>query len=285
MLGLMGYSWFAILAPEQQQKDQQERLLAADFPEGLQSLHFTSDISEFHIEQREGVWWVVQPKEYLANQEFIEKSLQIMGDSESHHHFALKEDRYGLNPGRAFYRLRFGNGQEQRLKVGSQEGPADTLYVLDQDQEHIFVVHNIWGQFLYYPTKRLYTPNLPILGSTVKRLNLKKENEVVWSVEPVSATHLVFSWQGQRQEVPKAHGLWFFKKIREFPVPDIEFGNPTDFTPYWVLQIETDQGNIIFEFDEKMQTIRVPRFTIYGPVDPYSLKSLGEEVERVFSSD
>ncbi len=282
---LGGYAWFAIVQPESEKTTNKLSLFPSDFLDRIQSLELTTDSFKVKIEKRQDVWWVTSPQEYLGNQEYIEKTLKIMQETESHHHFPLDEDRFEFEPGKAFFRLQFNNGLEKRVRVGSKEGPAETIYLLDFDSREVFVVHNVWAQFLYYPLHQFYHPALPIPGAMVRQMSLFKNEDKQWSVEPVNETHVAFTLNGKRVEIPKANGLWFFKKVREFPLENIEFGEPAGFNPFWRLNIQTNEGNISFEFDETMEKINVPRFKVFAQSKPYSLKSLGYEIEEVFKSD
>ncbi len=285
LLGLGSYSWFFIVKPEREESTKKVQLFDEQFPQDLIEFHLTTDEFEVQLEKRQGVWWVTSPREYLANQEYIEKSFRIMNDTVSNHHFPLQEDRFGLTPGKAFYRLRHSNGLETRIRVGGTEGPAETIYLLDQDSKEVFVVHNVWAQFLYYPIRQFYHPNLPIPGAIVKQMTLRKGDLVEWKVEPADGGNVRFSWRNRSIEIPKANGLWFFKRVKEFGLQDLEFGEPKNFKPYWRLSVESDKGNIIFQFNKSMEKVWVKKFNIFAQVNPYSLKSLGYEIEKVFKSD
>ncbi len=285
LLFLGAYAWFGIIKVEEREKKEVVTLFPDSFPDSVTRLDLTTDLYEVRIEKRDGVWWVTQPQEYLANQEYIEKAFRIMDETTSSHHFTYEEDKFGLEPGKAFYGLQFADGLEKRVKVGTKEGPVETIYLLDKDSNEIFVVHNVWAQFLYYPLSQFYHPGLPIPGAIVKSLSLKNQTAVAWSVEPAQNNMVTFRLKDQSKDIHKANGLWFFKKVREFQLEDLKFGEPDSFKPHWFLEIQTDKGNITFEFDEKMQKIRVPSFKIFAKVNPYSLKSLGYEIEKVFKSD
>lgn len=284
-VGLGLYAWFGIIKPEQELQKETHQLLPENFPETLEAFSLTTADIDVRIEKKLEVWWVTSPQEYLANQEFVEKSLRIMKESVSNNTFKLEKDTFGFNPGKGFLRFQFAEGFETRVKVGEVEGPADTLYLLDQDSEQVYVVHNVWGQFLYYPLKQFYHPYLPLPGAIVKDMTLLKKGQVEWRVEPEDAEHLRFLYRDRSLSLPKANALWFFRQVHEFPLENLEFQKQDGFRSFWELNVNTDQGNIIFEFDEAIEKIWVKRFNVFAQVKPYSLKSLGYEIEKVFESD
>ena len=284
LLVLILFAWTQIWVPEKRDGLVKDQLLPDNFVDQLQALTMVNSDKEFKIVNQDDVWVVVSPNPYVGNQEYILKGLQIMGEVVSNHNFELQEDNYELNPGRAFFRLEFKNGLEKRLVVGAKAGPAGTIYVLDKDSQRVFVVHNIWSQFLLYPPERLYTPNLPIPGKMVKSLYFTERGKMIWKVEPVEGQKLKLTYKDQAVEVPKAEGLWFFQKVREFQLESLEFGEPKDFQTFGELHIATDKGNIMFEFNPSSEKIRVRTFNVFANVKPYSLKSLGNEIKKVIKS-
>ena len=278
------FSWTQIIKPEQVKEETAPELLPEKFADKLHALSIVTKNYEIKIVNQEGLWVVTSPQPYLGNQEYIEKGLQIMGDVVSNHNFKLEEDRFGLDPGRAFYRFEFANGQEKRLIVGENDGPADTIYLLDKDAGRVFVVHNVWAQFLIYPPERFYHPNLPIPGKIVKSLFYSERGKVIWKVEPAENQQLRFIYKDQEAIVEKAQGLWFFKKMREFELENLQFGTPNDFQTFGELHVESDKGNIMFEFNPSSDKIRVTTFNVFAKTKPYSLKSLGYEIEKVIKS-
>ena len=285
LVSLALYIWFGVLGSENTRQESQRNLISKQDLRFLRSINILTSDAEISMELRDGLWFVTRPQEYPANQEYVVKSLQVMQEAFSEQTFKLDQDRYGFEPGRAFIHLIFDNGLQKRLKVGSVDGPANTLYVLDQDSKDIFVYHNVWGQFLYYPTSRFLNPYLPLPGQMVKNVTLQQGHQIHWKVFPVQGNRLEIRLGEHSHFVEKAKALWFFKKIREFQLNNLKFETPSPFQSYWQLYFETDKGNIRFDFDEKMEKIFISDFNVFAEVAPYSLKSLSYELEKVIQSD
>lgn len=286
LLILLGtYAWFGIIQVEKQVENDKVFLLPKNLSDQLQSFKLVTSDFEIQVENKEGLWWVTEPVHYLANQEYIEKGLQIMADALARRDFELKEDHYGFRPGKAFILFHFKDGLNKRLKVATESGPGDTIYVLDQDLQRVFVVHNVWGQFLYYPITRFYHPFLPIAAKSVLSVKLLKQGQNYWGVEPRPDQTLKIDYLGQSYSIPKAQALWFYKKLREFPLQNFKFNTELTFKPYWQLVVGTENGNIIFDFDEKAEKIYGQQANVFAEIEPYSLKSLEYEIQKVIKSD
>ncbi len=282
---LGAYSYFQIIQPESLNKTKVVTSLLQPESVEVSEITITNGDQEVRLAKKDDFWWVMAPQHYLGNQEYIEKGLQIMRESNIKNSFAFKDDFFGLTPGKAFLSLKYGNGLNSRLRVGTKSAPGEHIYVLDEDSQKVSVVHNVWGQFLYYPLERFYHPFLPIPGNLVKTVQLKRAGKQVWHLSPSKGTKMAVQFKGKTLETPKAQWLWFFSKLREFPLKNIKFDHRKDFESAQELEIRTDKGNIRFVFNEKGTKLFVPSLNVFAEVDPYSLKSLDHEVAKVVEND
>jgi hypothetical protein len=283
LLLLSSYAWFVLIQADRQQLADSNQLFSQSLTENLARLQVVSQDHDISLIKKDDYWYVEKPHLFLGNQEFIQKSLKIMQEMVTQHNFPFEDDRYGLNPGKAFLLLEFIDGQQKRLRIGEQEGPAQTIYVKDDDQNHVYVFHNLWGQFIYYFVENYYSQVLPIPGQIVKSVTWMRGQEKLWEVRPESKGLISLFLEGQTHSVEKAQALWFFKNIREFSIEDLRFEQDPQFQASHTLHFSTDKGNIRFEFDEKAENIHIPQFNVFAKVDPYSLKSLRNEIERMIT--
>lgn len=285
LLGLASYAYFGIHQKELKEEGGKKALFFDEELLRLEKMNLVTEEGDLILEKKDDQWWVIRPHKYLANQDYIEKTLKIMEGAQPASSFVFDEDRFGFKPGKAFYHFIYDDQRQRQLILGSQEGPDNSLYVLDMDQNRVFVVHNVWGQFLYYPIQHFYHQYLPIPGALVKKLSLVQNDKLIWKVEPSDGGKMQVEWEGQVHQTERAPWLWFFNKLREFPLENVQFDSAEKAFKGKVLNIETNLGNIRFIFSEKGEEIYIPSLNVFAQVDPHSLISLGNEIKKVIKSD
>lgn len=253
--------------------------------EGLEKLSLVSEYGELTLEFKDGLWWMTSPHTYLANQEIVEKSLRVMSQSHPLNSFSLEEDRFGFNPGRAFFEFIYASSLRSRFIVGLEDAVEQRLYLLDKDSQVVHVMHNVWGQLLYYPLKEFLHQSLPIPGAVVKSVSLYLNDELKWSVKPKSVKEVEIKLGEKTLRVNKAKLLWFFKSLREFKLNELNFDSFNNQKLAMSLLVESNKGNIRFLFDEESKKIIIPSLNVFAEYDPFSLKSLNDEIAKVVKSD
>lgn len=284
VVALGSYSFFVLYQADQKQS---ENGLRGILPEHvlIDSLKITNEDKQISLSFEDGLWWVTHPHRYLADQDFVNKSLQIMHETPAMNQFELQEDHFGLSPGKAFIEIKYENSMNKRLVIGQQDGPGNSIYILDKDSQKVSVLHNIWGQLLYFPASRFYNQGLPIPDKSVKRVSLLRNQKVQWSLASVDNTLMELTYLGEVFCSRKAQWLWFFDKIKDFKIEDLSFRSISDNSMPWTLSFDTSKGNIRFYFDEQASKIIIPRFNVIGKVAPGSLESLSQEIQKVIKSD
>ncbi|MEM7647438.1 MAG: DUF4340 domain-containing protein, partial [Pseudomonadota bacterium] len=220
---------------------------------GLVHFDIKSQYGQISFEKRDQDWWVTDPFVYPANQELIERNLNVLGFHGAMSIFDKKEDRYGLDPSQGTLEFFYQNGSKLTLMVGSKEAPQNGVFVFNKASQKVAVVHNSWGQFLYAPIEIFFDPYLPLEGNQIKSVSLAFDRKPVWRVEPADAKHLRVLFGERTVKSSKAQWLWFFKKLREFKVSKVSPASDQPSPRPYRLSVETDKGNIIFEFDRSMQ--------------------------------
>ena len=285
LIVLSCYAYITFLKPERQKREKLLENIQAQKAEDLVQFNISDSDKVIKLVKKDGFWWVIEPNKYMANQEFIEKAIRIMKESPVKSDFPLKEDLFGLTPGRAFIEWVYKDGFRKRMVVGDKAAPGDNIYVLDKDSSHVYIYHNIWGQVLYYPLSQFYHQYLPIPGRLVKTIQYKVAQKTVWSIQPANNNKMSVFYQGESFLSSKAKWVWFFKKIREFSLKNLEFKKGASFNGTASLIVESDKGNIRFQFDMESKKMFINGVNVFADFDPYSLNSLGYEIEKVMKSD
>ena len=283
LLGL--YSWFGILVPEKENIDKIESQVVLKSPEQLHRIEVTTRDKSVMLEKKEDLWWVIKPHEYLADQEFVVKAVQIMSETPVVNQFKLEEDRFGFDKTEAFFNFHWIDGLNKRIIVGNEEATANHIYLLDNDSREVLVVHNVWSQLLYYPLERLFSSTLPITGTQVKTIHFSRSGQKLWQLSSGGKKIMNIEYMKEHFQSEKAQWLWFFKKIREFELKNLKFAAQRDFEVKSELEIETEKGNIRFQFNHKGDKIFIPHLNVFADTDPYSLQSLSDEIDKVIRSD
>ncbi len=250
----------------------------------IKSLTITTAALEVKLVKEEDFWWVSEPHRYLANQRFIERNLQIMSETPPIERFSFTEDHYGVEPGEALFRFQYQDHGEKRLVVGDVEAPGSNIYVLNKDSGFIYVVHNIWSQFLFNGIEKFYTPYLPIPGEAVKKVEYFESGEKVWGLSSKSKTMMTLFYKGENFDSPKEQWIWFFKKIREVTLSNHSFNKKNPMQGTKELRVETEKGNIIFVFSDNSDKIYIPSINVFADLADRSIQSLHKAIERVVNS-
>lgn len=252
--------------------------------EGLSEVFISGDFGEVRLQLREGFWWVIHPQTYPANQELVEQALSSMVSSHPREQFKLQEDCFGLSPGRAFVELVHNSGERLRFVIGSVSGPMNSLYVMNQDDKSVFVVHNVWGQFLYHKLKDYYHQGLPITGAQVKAIELYSETKKIWTLHSKSQRELLLSYGKKQKTFLKADFLWFFSRLRDFEMNSFSFNRQAKFKESRKMLVKTEKGNITFVFSTRSPKIFIPSLNVFAEYKAFSLKSLDDELQKVMKS-
>lgn len=251
---------------------------------GIQAMTITTGELKVELVKEEDFWWVSSPHRYLANQRFVERNLQIMSETPPIERFKLTEDHFGVEPGEALFRFQYEDNREKRLVVGDVDAPGSNVYVLNKDSGFVYVVHNIWSQFLFNSVEKFYTPYLPIPGQAVKKVEYYEAGEKLWGLSSKSKNMMTLFYKGQQFDSPKEQWIWFFKKIREVTLSNHSFDKVDPIKGKDELRVETEKGNIIFVISEKSDKIYIPSINVFADVADHSIQSLHQEIERVVKS-
>lgn len=281
VLGLYAYTFIY----KKEQSTQIQRVSLVGSISEIEEIRLTTENGEIELKHVDGLWWVEKPHHYLADQEFIERALTAMVESPSENTFVFSEDLYGVKPGRAFFELIYKSGERKRLIVGSKEAPANRIYILNSDMNTISVVHNLWVQFLHYPTSMFYLKSLPISGHQFKGARLLKGSVVQWSLQSKSKDMANVQVGDIKAEVAKAKLLWFFRGLKDFDISKLQFGVDAPKGEFQLLEAESEKGIITFHFYEKDQKVYIPELKVFADYDPNSLNSLRNELKKVIPSD
>jgi hypothetical protein len=270
-------------------KEQEQHLIVSEKlldVEKIKSIKIASSYSEVQLELKDSTWWVLEPLNYLADGELVEKSLMSMSGLESLESFPLKEDRFGFNKPQAFIEFQYFDEQRLRFSVGSVQAPGQNLYVLNLDTKLVYVFHNIWGQFFYYPEKEFYQKNLPIVGNQVKKIQFLEKGHLIWAIQSLNKKEVQLNLKSKNFVINKSELIWFFNRIREFKLNQLSLNKKFEIKDLLTQMIvETEKGNIIFYFDEKSHKIMIPSLNAFALYDSYSLTSLSDELKKVAKFD
>lgn len=284
-LAMGAYSYFFIFVPEEKKMQAaQSRSIIPDDRDPVW-IHLTNGELQIKLKKKEDMWWVESPNEYLADQEYIGKSIEVMKQTPAVEDFFFEEDRFGLIPGKAIIALGYENGLNKRLVVGSESAPQSNIYVLDKDSNRVSVVHNVWGQLVYYGLDRFYSGLLPLPGKHVKTIAYKEAGKVMWRLSSIDAKNMKIEYQGDEFSSEKSQWIWFFRKLRDLSLSQIKFDQKLSFKVASELEVDTEKGNIIFLFNKKGDKIFAPKLNVFAHIEVDSLKSLSDEINKVMNSD
>lgn len=285
ILILGSYVYFGIYLPDRKKETKKQAMNILPDDENLREIHISTPEKDVFLEKKDDVWWVIKPHEYLADQEFVVKAVQIMTEAPVVNQFLLEDDRFGFKEPEAFFHMTYDSGLNKRILVGKAKGAAQHIYLLDKDSNQVHVVHNVWAQLLYFPIDRFFAQTLPIVGTQVKTIQFGVGGNRVWKLTSGSERIMSIEYLGKLYESEKSQWLWFFKNIRDFELKDLKFGQSLNFKVHSELEVETEKGNIRFQFNRKADKIFVPQLNVFADVDPYSLKSLSDELDKVINRD
>ncbi len=284
MLSLLSLAIFIATQNKSLEKHSSVEILIPNKP--LSSLSITSPHFEVELIFKENLWWMSKPHVYLADQDFIANNIQVMLETQPIEQFQLEEDHFKVNPGKAFFDFVFQDGERLRLIIGALETNDNNLYVYNKDLNRIFVVHNIWGQFLYYSLNEYYHKSLPILGEQVKSAELKNQsNKTIWRVGSIDSKQAKVFFNDKEYKVLKSQLVLFFKTLGEFSLQDLEFNQKLTEKNDFELIVQTEKGNITFPWFSQTGRIFVPHFNVFAKQGESSLNSLTTELEKVIKNE
>ena len=285
VLSLGIYSYYWIIVPETE-IDREKRELSLVRPaEEISELRLSTKSMTVKLENRENIWWVTEPHEYVANQDFIYKTLSIMNEAPVIENFPLEKDLYGFEPGEAFIEIKYKNTMNLRYIVAKNKAPQNSLYILNKDSNHVYVVHNVWGQFFYYLPDNYYSPVIPVPGEQIKAVTMLDHKSKLWEIRPKDAKTLEVQWDGKTSVSEKSQWIWFFKKLRELKFQELDFKKAESFKHTKEMLITSEKGNIRILFDEINNKSYIPSLNVFALVKAEGLKSLEVEIKKVIESD
>ena len=336
------YAYFQIHLKKQKNRTQRTVLIESQKPV---ELNLTSRFSRVKLKLKDNLWFVTTSHSYPADQDFIERNLNLMKKAPILSTFPLPDtqklleqftgkekmekskktekthrrktkttkqvnevrgDPYGFNPPKAFMEIIYPDGLRKRLLMGKIVAPQNGLYILDKDAEQIFVVHNVFGQFFYYPSSMFLSKNLPIHGEKIKTIRLEKSDsmekqdlKVVWEVKNESQDYATVIYKGESKKIPKQKLLLFFKKIKNLQLTDHKF-KPMDlstenlktksesshsFNKFPSLSIETEKGLNRFNFDYEKGKFYSQSHAVSARFKLSSLREFSEEIKKLMKSE
>ena len=281
------YSYFQVYLKKQKSESEKPALMEKKKMVGF---HLTTASSEIEMKFEDGLWHLVQPHPYPADQNFVKQNLELMARAQILSTFTLQKDHFGLKPGKAFMELTYSDGLRRRLIIGKEKGSKGSLYIFDKDSKQVFLVHNVFGQFLYYPLPMFFSKNLPIPGKKIQSLKkiqfLKPEQspETLWEITTTSQTEALVQLGKQSKKIPKENLLSFFKKIKEFEIKDHQFEESKLFKKTTSLIIKTEKTSITFDFDNQTNQVHSKTQNVFARFEPSSLKALDDELKKVMET-
>ena len=281
------YAYFQVYLKKQEDEFPKTVLIEK---QKLVGFRLTTAFSEIQMKLESDLWHLVQPHSYPADQMFVEQCFEIMTQAPVLSTFPLKEDHFGLKPGKALMEFIYINGLRRRLIIGSKQGPQNGLYILDKDSGQVFLVHSVFGQFLYHPLSMFFHKNLPIPGKKIQSLKMLQSSETVqspeilWEIKKTDQSDALIRLGDQSGRVPKEKLFLFFKKLREFQIKDHQFKKPKSFKKTISLFIKTDKASINFDFDDKTGQIHSETQNVFARFEPSSLTALSDELKKVMKN-
>ena len=277
------YAYFQIYLKKQGESDKPVLMEKGK----IVGFHLTTVSSEIEMRLEDDLWQMVQPHSYPGDQDFMEQNFEIMTRAPVFSTFPFRDDHFGLNPGKAFIELIYFDGLRKRFIIGSEQGSKNSLYVLDKDSERVFLVHSVFGQFLYYPLSMFFHKNLPIPGKKIRYLKriqfLETESppQTLWEITKTDQTEVLVNWNERSEKVQRENLSLFLKKIKEFELENHRFEKPKSFKRTTGLIVETEKTSINFEFDDKAGQIYSKTQNVFANFEPSSLADLDGELKKL----
>ena len=247
--------------------------------------HLTTTTSEVQMKLKDNLWQMIHPHSYPGDHHFMEQNFQIMGRAPVFSVFPFKGDHFGFNPGRAFMEFIYFDGLRKRFIIGKEQGPKNSLYILDKDSERVFLVHSVFGQFLYYPLSMFFHKNLPIPGKNIKSLKrvvfLEKSFEILWEITQTDQPGVLVRWKKAKKKIPREKLSLFLKKLKEFQVDSPLFGEPESFKKTTGLVVETEKTSVTFQFNDKEGELYSKTQNVFARFKPSDLGSLDGELKKM----
>ena len=312
------YAYFHIYTKKQ--KDLPQKTILTENQNPVE-LNLISHFSKIKLKFKDNLWFVISPHSYPADQDFIERNLDIMKKTPILSSFKLEttavkqpkklqKDPYGFNPPKAFMEMTYQDGLRKKFLIGKTKAPHGSLYILDKETDQVFVVHSLFGQFFYYPPSMFLSKNLPLQGEEIKRIRLEKSGsmeqqalEVVWEVKNENQDHATVIYRGKNKKIPKQELFPFFEKIKNFELTNHKFkSEPSEKSEIksgsskkpetnhlsdksLSLYIETEKGSNRFDFDYKRRKFYSQAHGVSARFKLPLLKELGEKIKRLMEED
>jgi hypothetical protein len=255
-------------------------------PQQLNAIKLHSQNFDITLSLKNGRWWVTEPFEYMADQEFIEKSIRIMDQVIVDNVFRKsKVDYYGFDPGQALIQFIHDDGEVRRFIVGEKEAPQNKIYLLNMDTEEVLVVHNVWGQLIYFPKNMFFAKSLPIDGDQIKAVDFYENQVKSWEVKSKSVKKVEVEFSGQTHMVEKAQLLWFFRRMSELNLSELNPITDDVVQGSQTLKVTTENGSTDFIFDEANSQVFIPKKRIKAVYDQSDLKAMINELKKAVGVD
>ena len=276
------YAYFQIYLKKQEKKPEKPLFIEK---QKLVEFYLTTAFSEIKIKLKDNLWFLVQPHPYPADQNFVEQNFEIMTRTPVFSTFPLKEDRFGFKPAKAFMEFVYNDGLRKRLIIGKTAGPRGSLYVLDRDSHQVFVVHSVFGQFLYHSLSMFFHKSLPIPGKTIRSLKRIGSQGLLWEIRETDGDHATVFFGNQSKKIPKKNLSLFFKNSRRLNSKGHQFKKPESFKKLSSLLVETEKKTIQFDFDDKKGVFYSETQNVLARFNPSSLRELGDELKKVMENE
>ncbi len=252
----------------------------------LDNLKITTPSHNLTLKLRDGLWWVTEPFEYPADQEFIEKNLRIIDQTLVENIFINNErDYYGFNPGQGSIEFNHSDGTSKRFILGEEEAPQNRLYLFNPKSQEVLVVHNLWGQFFYHSTDMFFSKGLPIDGLQIKSVDFYIDQQKIWQVKASSSKLVEILFENQKKSMKKAQLMWFFKRMSELTLSDLNPLLESGVQGGQALSIETEHGSTDYIFDEEHGVVYIPKKKLRARYERSDLTSLINELKKVVQGD
>jgi len=252
----------------------------------LESLKITTPTESLTLRLRNGQWWVIEPIEYPADQEFIEKNLRIIDQTLVENIFKKNErDYYGFDPGLGKIEFSHSDGKTRSFILGREEAPQNRIYLFHPETKEILVVHNLWGQFFYHTKDMFFSKGLPIDGLQVKAVDFYLDQQKIWHVKASTSDLVEVLFDTQKKSLKKATLMWFFKQISEFTLKNLSALDDMIVAGQYTLRIETENGSTDYVFDEKLGEVHIPQKKLRARYNKSDLSALRNELKKVVEGD
>lgn len=249
----------------------------------ISMLHIVGEHLNLKIEKKQNLWWVIEPEIYLADQDFVENNLQHMFGNKPLQSFILEEDYYELKPGRALIDITYLDTRRQRLIVGTTDSTGQFVYVLDSDINRVFVVHNVWAQFLYYTASEYFHKSLPIIGQEVLDIELFEQSKSLFKISSKNKSSAEIFWNNKKQIIEKKTLAPFFHLLAQSPLKPMDWKAEAPPSYSYELLVNTEKGNIRFFWLKNSGPIYIPEFKVFAKPESLSIDLLQETLKKVLN--